>query len=1100
MSNYEILQTKLARFVRKYFLNDLIRGAIFFIVFFVLYVFITALIEYFLWLPPHTRKYLYYGILAALVLFFFLFIYKPLLNLLGLKKSLSDEQSAKIIGDFFPEIKDKLLNTLQLHKQYKDSDLLLASIDQKAAKIKSLPFTKAIDFNQSLKYLPLLLLPFLIFLVLKITHLEHKVSQSYQRVLSFNQTFEPPVPFKIRHLSKDSVLEGQDYTLRLVLSGSSIPDALYLMRDDKKLWMKKTNDSVFSFYFPLVNMDINYSIIADKYHFGPYRIKLVYPPVIYQMQVKLSYPSYLHKKNEIKNHTGNFSLPEGTIIDWLVLTKHADFVNFIMNNDIHKVKTSDNKASFSKTCQRDFVYTISPQNKQLKNFEHLSYKISVIKDAVPKIRVEEFKDTINNQFLYNIFGSDDHSISRLQLVYSQEGTGKFNKIDIPIHKADIVQTHFIFPDKISLKQGASYVYYFELFDNDALHHYKSVKSQTFYFNKLTNNELEQKQLRQQKQQLNQLQELNKSFSKQSKQYKKFNESLTQQKALDWQAKQKLQNTIQQAEQQEEFFKESIKKFKRLLDKMPNKKVDETKEDIKKRLDELAKMEKNKKLLDELKKIAEKLKKEDLVKKLKDLDKYSEHQEKSLERILELTKKYYMQQKLSKMSEKLDDLSKKEDALSKQNNDTKKQQDSLNKELNKLQNQADSIQKMNKSLKMPTKLPDIKPDLEDIKNDMQKASEDLHNQAAQSANKKQKKAANKMKKMAKSMQMSMSGGGGDQNEEDIATLQAILKSLINFSYKEEKLIVDLYGNRGKSYLPKQLLSQNSLKTYFKFINDSLYTLALRNPKISQFILDQSFEVTSSLDKTLDNLSQNNYYGANSHAQFILSGSNSLANFLSQALDQMKNAQPSMGSGKGKKGKGFSLPDIIKKQGEMLSKMKEGMKKNGKKPGDKQGDKKGEKKGKKGKKGKNGEQSSGDEGEAKRQYELYKQQQRIKEDLEQLGDRFSDKANKKQISDLAKQMDDLQKRILREGITQSTLNKMIQLQHELLKLKNATFTQHEDEQRQSRTNFKDFNAIDSIFLQKHIQFLKQDELLKRTQIPVNQIIRKKIKDFIKQNEHN
>lgn len=1099
MTNYEILQDKLNQFVRKYFLNELIRGVILFVVFFILYVFITVLIEYFLWLPPHTRQYLYYGILAAFVLFLFLFIYKPLLNLLGFKKSLTNEQSAKIIGNYFPEVDDKLLNTLQLHEQNKYSDLLLASIDQKADYIKFYPFTKAIDLRQSLKYLPLLLLPFLIFLVLKFTHLQTQVSQSYQRVLSFRETFEPPVPYKIKRLSKDSILEGQAYTLRLVVSGKSIPDALYLEQDHKKLWMKKTNDSIFSFYFPVVNTDISYRILTDKYAFGPYQLTVLYPPVIYQMQVKLTYPRYLRKKSETKNHTGNFMLPEGTRIDWFVTSKHADLVNFNLNNKLHSINVKENKASFFTTCNRDFVYTISPQNKQLKDFELLSYKISIIKDQLPQLRVSEFKDTINNQFLYNIYGSDDHALSRLQLVYSEEGTINLKKKSIPILKADLIQTHFIFPDKIPLKEGVAYVYYFELFDNDALHHYKSVKSKNFYFNKLTINEFNEKQLNQQKQQINQLENLNKDFSKQTKRNKKFSESLTQQKSLDWQAKQKFQNTIQKAQQQDEFFKESIKKFKRLLDKMPKNNHVETKEDLKKRLDELAKMEKRKKLLDALKKIAEKLKKEDLVKRLNDLDKYSEHQEKSLERILELTKKYYMQQKLSKMSEKLEDLSKKEDVLSKKNNDTKQQQDSLNKSIEKLQKQADSLQKMNKSLKAPMTLPDMKPDLQDIKNDMQKASENLQEQQSKAANKKQKKAANKMKKMAKSMQMSMQGGGGAQNEEDIATLQAILKSLINFSYKEESLIVDLYGNRGKAYLPKQLLSQNYLKTYFKHINDSLYTLALRNPKISQYILDQSFEVTSSLDKTLDNLSENNYLRANSHAQFILSGSNSLANFLSQALDQMKNAKPSIGKGKGKKGKGFSLPDIIKKQAKMLSEMKKGNKKNGKKPGDKDGKEKGEK-GKNGKSGKKGKKLSGEDGEAKRQYELYKQQQRIKESLEQLGDRFSDQSTKKRIKDLAKQMEDLQKRILKDGISQSTINKMIELQHELLKLKNATFTQHEDDKRQSRSNFRDFNAIDSLFLQKHLQFLQQDELLKRNQIPVNQMINNRIKEFIKQISHD
>jgi hypothetical protein len=48
--------------------------------------------------------------------FFFLFyVVKPLLKLLKVGKTLTYEQAAKIVGDHFPEVKDKLLNLLQLH-------------------------------------------------------------------------------------------------------------------------------------------------------------------------------------------------------------------------------------------------------------------------------------------------------------------------------------------------------------------------------------------------------------------------------------------------------------------------------------------------------------------------------------------------------------------------------------------------------------------------------------------------------------------------------------------------------------------------------------------------------------------------------------------------------------------------------------------------------------------------------------------------------------------------------------------------------------------------------------------------------------------------
>ena len=56
-------------------------------------------------------------------------------------------EAAKIVGDHFPDVKDKLLNTLQLQQQVDnaqgaDVTLLAASIDQRTASLRPLPLFK----------------------------------------------------------------------------------------------------------------------------------------------------------------------------------------------------------------------------------------------------------------------------------------------------------------------------------------------------------------------------------------------------------------------------------------------------------------------------------------------------------------------------------------------------------------------------------------------------------------------------------------------------------------------------------------------------------------------------------------------------------------------------------------------------------------------------------------------------------------------------------------------------------------------------------------------------------------------------------------------
>jgi len=1097
MTAIKQIESQIRRFVRKYYLNELFKGAALFVLFSLLYLFVSALVEYFFWLPANRRVFLYYGQWLVLGLFFLIFLAKPLLNLIGIRKDLPDEKAAEIIGKFFPDIKDKLLNTLQLYRSGQTSELVLAGVEQKAERLQHFKFSKAVNFKHNYKYLSLLFIPLLISLVLRLTHFDRQIKKSYERILSYNENFTPPLPYRFYILDSLQVVAGKDYDLHLKVSGNTLPDQLFINFDEHKFVLQKQNDSIFSFHFPVVNQDMTFNLTDNKYRLGQYHLSVIKPPVIQSAKVKLVYPAYLHKAPKILRQIGNLTVPQSTHIYWSFNTNHTDSLAFAINDKYKHLPVHNSFVKTDHIAQNSFSYRVKPYNKQLRNYAQFDYQVNVIKDEFPKVVVAQKKDTLNNLVLHRITGSDDHAVTKLKLVYTNEQTHQVKQLNIPVKKSDFIQAFYVFPKNLNLQSGVTYAYYFKIYDNDSYHGYKSAKSKTFYYNKLTDKQLEKKLLEEQSKNIQDFAQLKQKSSKQKQMLQNLTQKLSSQKNTDWQTKKQLQNTIQQSEQQEQFFKQTIQKFKNILKKLPKDKQSETKKDLEKRLEELAAMKKKQKLLDELKKLAEKLKKEDLVKKLKDLENYSEHQEKSLERILELTKKYYMQQKMQKIADKLSKLAQKQDSLAKKNNDTAKAQDSLNKALDKLQKQTDSLNKMNQSLKKPMPIPDTKTDMEDIKQDMQKAKQDLQQEQSSKANQSQKKAANKMKKLSKAMQMSMMSGGGEQQEEDIKTLQAILKSLLHFSFKEEGFITDIYTHNARKYLSKQLISQHNLKTYFKHINDSLYTLALRNPKISQFILDESFEIKNSLDKSLEHLSENQLYKTQSDAQYILKSSNRLANLLSNSLDNMKNGSPSMGQGQGKKGKGFSLPDIIKKQNQAISKAKEGLKKGGKKQGDKSGKEKGKSgKGDKGKgdKGKGEQQKPGNEGEAKRQYELYKMQQQVKEDLNQLGDKFSDQATKKRIKDLAKKMDELQHKILKEGITEQTVQKMIALQHELLKLKNASFNQHEDDKRESRSNFRQFNGLDSLFFRENFKFLPENELLNRNQLPVNQKVKQKIIKYL------
>ena len=88
----------------------------------------------------------------------------------------------------------------------------------------------------------------------------------------------------------------------------------------------------------------------------------------------------------------------------------------------------------------------------------------------------------------------------------------------------------------------------------------------------------------------------------------------------------------------------------------NQEFKSKKEAIQQRLEELKNAQKKEALLREIEKIAEKLNKNDLLKKAKELAQQNQQQERSLTRILELTKRFYIEQKTMQIANKIENLS------------------------------------------------------------------------------------------------------------------------------------------------------------------------------------------------------------------------------------------------------------------------------------------------------------------------------------------------------------------------------------------------------------------------------------------------------------
>ena len=453
---------------------------------------------------------------------------------------------------------------------------------------------------------------------------------------------------------------------------------------------------------------------------------------------------------------------------------------------------------------------------------------------------------------------------------------------------------------------------------------------------------------------------------------------------------------------------------------------------------------------------------------------------------------------------------------------------------------DALEKDNKELKKPMDMPREKVDeaevdvlqkdasdelkkkeeseksSEDEELEEQQKSEEQQKESQKNAQQSQKNAAKKMQQMSKKMQQSMMQGQQDGLQEDVEMLRQILDNLVLFSFDEEALMnqfksAEVNNNKYASYLRKQ----QNLREHFSHIDDSLFTLSLRQPKISEIVNKEITEVFFNIDKALDQFSENQTHKGIANQQYTITSANNLADILSNTLDNMQmqmnaqgegggQGQPKPGQGQGEGG----LPDIIKSQEELNKEMQDGMKKS------ESGEPKDGDKGEKGEKGKQGEKEGQGEGDGKQGengskqgegengsneelngelYRIYQQQQQIRQALQ---DRLAKEGKNGIGSNLVKQMEQIELDLLNKGFTNKTMEKMMNLQHQLLKMDNATFQQGQEEKRESESNKKEFDNKTNNQIPTAKQYFNTTEILNRQSLPLQPVYKKKVQEYFKQ----
>ncbi|CDF81247.1 conserved hypothetical protein [Formosa agariphila KMM 3901] len=1132
MDNYKTIIQKLEGFIRRYYTNELIKGGILFFSIGLLYFLLTLLVEHFLWLSPTARAILFWMFVLVEVLLFAKFIVLPLSKLFKLQKGIDYEEASKLIGNHFPEVNDKLLNVLQLHNDSSKSELLLASINQKASELSPVPFKLAVNFNQNLKYLKYAILPVCLLLIFLALGKINWFTDSYKRVVDYKTAYEPPAPFQFFVLNENlNGVENKDFKLHINTAGSVIPEQAEIIFNNETYILQDLGSGEFEYVFNKPKTDITFQLHANGVTSKPYKLAIVEVPTLLGFDMVLEYPNYINKKDEVLKSTGNAIVPEGTKVTWKLNTKGTDQVHLFATDTMAFSKVG-NSFEGSKQVYSNFNYSLSTSNKNLTNYESLNFSIDVIKDQFPELKVEMVKDTVDLKTMY-FKGqvSDDYGLRNLNLVYFEtDNESAKSTIPIAISKFNVDQFVTAFPNQLQLKEGVSYSLYFEVFDNDQLHGYKRKKSKVFSYREKTKSETKNTLLQQQQSGIQDFNNSLEKFDENQKMLDDISKTRKTKKTLNFNDRNQIKDVLKRQEQQEKMMKNFNKSFQKNLEEFDkDNTADPLKEELQKRLKENEEqLKQDERLLKELEKIQDKISEEELSEKFKYLSKQNKRQKRSLEQLVELTKRFYIAKKMEKLQEDLNTLGDEQlkQADKPKDKNTADMQSDLNKEFNTLQKELDALQKDNKLLKKPIELPRDQKSEEAVDQLQKDAEQDLKesesgdqspNEQQKKENKakqKQKQAGQKMKEMSKSMQQSMQMDGGEQMQEDAEMLRQILDNLLIFSFDEEALMNEFKSIEiNHNNYAQKLRKQHDLREYFEHVDDSLFSLSLRQPMLSESINNEITEVYFYLDKSLEEFSENEIYQGVSSQQHVFSSANVLADLLSNILDNMEDQLNASSSGQGSEGKksGESegqLQDIIMSQEELNKQMQKNMSGEGSQSGQKKGqkdepgangkpDSKGNQgDGKKGdEQGKDGQQSNGQESQEGMSGELFSIYQRQQELRNELKERLQKEGLTPEIYRLLKDMESVEMDLLNDGFTQKTLEKMLNFEHQLLKLNDATFQQDQENKRESKSNSNSFSKTSTDKLPQAKQYFNTTEILNRQILPLQNSFKHKVQQYFK-----
>lgn len=1074
-SNYDILIQKLDAFIRKYYKNQLIRGALYSAGALLSFFLLLTLLEYLAWLPGKARAVLFFTYLAGALVILYRWVLLPLAHLYRFGRRISHAQAAEIIGKHFANVQDKLINVLQLKLIGEEGSamsrsLIEASIEQKTEELRPIPFPSAIDLRANRKYLKYALVPLGVVLILLFAS-PTVIRDPAERLVKYNTFYEKQLPYSLEILNEGlAVVQQEDFLLEVAVKGDETPGLVYVETSEGRYRMVKDDAVNFHYRFRNVQKDISFRLATEQMSTREHILKVLPKPIILSFSTIVDYPGYTGRADEVLDNTGDLSVPEGTMVRWKFQIRDAESLRLLLGNKPSELLPEGGSVSSERLrVMENIEYSVSVRNSWMVSPDSLEYRILAIPDAWPQIMVEEYRDSVFDRRLYfRGMTKDDYGFKRLEFHAQRsseagEPIGEEEITLLPLAGGSTQEQfyHFLDMATYSLGPGEELSYFFEVWDNDGVNGSKSARTQKRVYRAPTREEVskayDEATERVQEGMGDMLQETRRMMEE----IEALRKEMLQKESLNWQDRKKIEDLLKKEKSLEEQFRELMQQNEQKLQK--EEQYREVDERLMQKQQELEKLfnevfdDEMKKMFEELRKMLEEVDRDKVNEMMEKMKMSSEEMEKELDRNLELFKQLEFEKKLEETVDRMEELARKQEELQKETeqgakkeDELGKEQDKLNKEFDELSKDLKDLEKQNQELEDPFNMQNTGQEQQEIKEEMQQSSDNLQKGKKGKASQNQKNAAQKMDKLAEKLNAMQEQMQQESLGEDIESLRMILENLVDVSFDQERLMNEVaeVKTADPRYIRK-MDEQKKIRDDLKMIEDSLFALSKRQVAIQSFVNKEIAEIESELDKALTALEARNKREAAARQQLVMTSVNDLALMLSESMNQMQQQMQQGKSGDGScqkpgasgQGKGMkSMRQLQEQLNKQMQEMKDGMEK-GMKPGSK----------------------PGQQGWSEQLARMAAQQEALRRQMEEYREQLNKEGlgNDGELKKMIQEMEQTETDLVNKLLTRETLKRQQEIVQRMLRSEKAEQEREKEEKRES-------NEAKGVFLRNPEEF--------------------------------